>query len=181
MMKKLILLASVLTLVLVLTACGGSDSNDETKAEATTRATKTEDKSEEETGNSTTATLSYATVEAPSGWEIVDTTVNMAALKQVNGNATMKVWCSAFTAAEEFVDGDILGFKEAENIDLKKLTLEIGDRVYYGYHPDNDGNKFVLACDAKKGYVEINGDGITIEEATEFIQSIQVVEKVKRY
>ena len=186
-MKRLIVLLSILTLAFVLTACGGSDSKNDKKAESTTKATSTktdkkkDKESEKETVNPTRAELSYATVNAPAGWKIIETTINMANMQQEDGNATMKVWCSAFTDAEDFVDGDITGFKEKENITLKKITLELDGRIFYGYHPNNEETKFVLATNAKKGYVEVDGDGITIDEATGFLQSIQVVEKDKKY
>ncbi len=186
-MKKLVLLMSIVVLAFIFTACGGSDSDSNKKAEAGTKATSTKtDKknnkeSEKETVNPTRAELSYATVNAPAGWEIIETTINMANLKQVDGTATMKVWCSAFTSAEEFVDGDITGFKEKENVNLKKITLTLDDFIFYGYHPYNNEDEFVLATDAKKGYVEIDGKGITIDEATGFIKSVQVVRKEKRY
>ena len=61
------------------------------------------------------------------------------------------------------------------------MKLEIGGRTFFGYHPNNEDIKFVLATDAKKGYVEVDGDGLTIEEAKAFIETIQVVDKEQKY
>ncbi|MCR5704384.1 MAG: hypothetical protein K6G85_07145 [Eubacterium sp.] len=182
-MKRFFLLICMLTLTLSLSACGGSDSKEEKKAETTTKKVEKETTTvkEKETINPKQAKLSYATVNAPDGWSIVETTINMARLQQDGGTADMKVWCSAFTSAEEFVDGDILGFKEKEKIELKKLQMEIGGRTYFGYHPNNEDIKFVLATDAKKGYVEVDGDGLTIDEAKAFIETIEVVDKEAKY
>ncbi len=195
-MKKLIVLASVLTLVFVLTACGGSDSNSEKKENANQKVTeaknKKDDKKKEETTEEqattvTTAKLSYATVNAPTGWSIVEKTINMANLQKDDGSATMKVWCSAFIGAEEFINNELTKYddkkkyKKSDKPEIFKLEFENTGLTYYGYHPDKIEDQFIVACDAKKGYVEVDGNGVTIDEATGFIQSIQVVTKEKKY